>query len=71
MKHFVLTLPKAQAGAFAVYAFTNKVRVILSWSESADFFDIGGSDKVICHCIIDEAQLEAFKTSDYYKFIKQ
>lgn len=70
MKQFKIVLPKSQAELFATYAFTNKVRVVLSWMESGDFFDLSGGDKIICICICDEAQLETFKTSDFFKFVK-
>lgn len=68
MKQFVMIFPKNKAFDFASYAFSNEIRVILSWIEGSDFF---GSDKIHAICQATEEKTTALLTGEWKQFVQK
>jgi hypothetical protein len=71
MKQFKIVFPVKMAEQFATFSITAKIRILLNWTEGGgDFFGFD-DPKIVAICAIEDADLEDFKKSDYFKFVKQ
>lgn len=71
MKKFRLVFPKNVADQFAEYAYTNEIRVMLSWLQEGDFFSLNAGSNITVICIASEEKSAALFASDWNKFVQK
>lgn len=71
MKQFRIVFPKKLAAQFAAFSISAKIRILLNWVEGGGDFWGTSDSMIVAECAIEETDLEEFKKSDYFKFVKQ
>ena len=72
MKQFKMIFPKEQALAFATFAYTNEIRVMLSWLQESDFFSLSNnSGGLVAICVASDEKVALLATSEWNKFIQK